>query len=123
MMIDDVSRTVAFYRDVLGFEVEGIGLGSEGPAWVLVKRDGAELLFQARDSMAAFLPIHSPPPGTLTIFVAVADVESYHRLVAARVEVVRELQDVAGRREFTIRDCNGFLLTFAESLAPLRRAA
>lgn len=32
MMIDDVSRTVAFYRDVLGFEVEGIGLGSEGPA-------------------------------------------------------------------------------------------
>ena len=133
MMIDDVARTVAFYRDVLGFDVVMTASGhDEAPAWALLKRDGVELLFQSRDGVETLLEALLPPAppaapprrrSTLTIYVDVDDVERCYRQVAPSC-VVRELHDAGrGTREFSVRDCNGFILTFAGRPAFVRRAA
>jgi uncharacterized glyoxalase superfamily protein PhnB len=126
MMVEDVGRTIAFYCGVLGFEVVTTAPGPEAPAWALLKRGRAELMFQAQESLAGLLPpgLRFPRPLALTICVDVDDVEALYRQVAAAVPVVHVLADTAwGTREFSIRDCNGFVVTFAEALPAARQAA
>lgn len=126
VMIEDVARTAAFYRDVLGFEIVQQDPAPANPEWVLLRRGAVELMFQARASMAGLFPLPAPAPGAgrLTIYVDLADVASFYREVAGRAAIVCDLHDTPrGTREFSLRDCNGFTLTFAEPLPAARRAA
>ena len=126
MLIDDVGRTVAFYRDVLGFEVvmtAPADAPAGEPAWALLKRGHVELLFQTRDSVAGLLPPPHPRRSTLTIYVDLADVEAFYRRLAPHVALEQDLHDAGDMRAFSLRDCNGFVLTFAGPRPAARRAA
>lgn len=116
-MVEDVSRTVDFYRDVLGFEVVMAGPRRRPLQWALLKRGETELMFQARHGLHEALPGLPPAAGphAVTFYIGVPDVEAFFAQVQARVQVVRPLHDTPyGTREFSIEDCNGFVLTFAE---------
>jgi len=52
-------------------------------------------------------------PGSLTVYIAVTDIDRYFDSVKDKAEVVWPLQEMAyGSREFGVRDCNGYLLAF-----------
>ncbi len=118
MMVEDVNTTIDFYRDVLGFELV-VNVPEEGAFdFALVRRDGVEVMFQSRASLAADLPAFAARPagGALTFFyLDVEGVEALYEQLRTRTTVVKDLHETFyGTREFAVEDCNGFILAFAE---------
>ncbi len=51
------------------------------------------------------------------LYITTDNVDDLYRRLKDRVQVVQDLYDAFyGMREFTIRDCNGFWITFGQSL-------
>ncbi len=125
-MIEDVNGTIAFYRDVLGFELV-MSVPAEGPLdWALMKRGDAEVMFQARAGLREALPLFADRAvgGALTFYIDTDDVAGLYERVRARVNIVKEMRHTFyGTREFSIEDCNGFTLTFAEHVGGEAEAA
>lgn len=117
LMVEDVNATVAFYRDVLGFDLVTSVPESGALDWALVRRDTVDVMFQSRASLAADLPQFRDrsPGGALTFYIDLEGIDALYAQVAGRGAVVKDLATTFyGTREFTMEDCNGFLLTFAE---------
>jgi predicted enzyme related to lactoylglutathione lyase len=116
----DKEKTLAFYRDVLGFEIRANDDGTEavsGPA---------RLAFGDHD----FPPLdwdHPQPPGTSMVFFEVDDIAAKHATIAARGGQPSAIEKVNGIKFsiFSVRDPEGHVLWFGQSYAEphLRRAS
>ncbi len=127
MMVEDVGRTVDFYSEVLGFEfVMGVPENSQeivttrqkGQAlgFAIMKCGNIEMMFQAKQSLAEEVPELSGMDigGSLTFYIEVQDVRGLYAKLKDKVTIVKDMQTTFyGKQEFYIRDCNGYILTFA----------
>ena len=102
---------------MLGFNLV-MTVPENGPfEWALMKRGNVEMMFQARASLTQDLPLFKELPlgGALTFYIDMRGVEALYAQIRSHVTIVQDLQTTfCGTREFTIEDCNGFILTFAE---------
>jgi len=128
MMVDDVNRTVDFYSDVLGFEfVMGVREDSQETVtakqndqilgFAMVKCNNVEMMFQTKKSLAREIPEFSGMKigGSVTFYVQVENVDGLYEELKDKVTIIKDLQTTFyGMREFYIRDCNGYVLTFAQ---------
>ena len=127
MMVEDVSRTVDFYSEVLGFElVMGVPENSQeivttrqkGQAlgFAIMKCGNIEMMFQTKQSLAKEIPEFEGMEigGALTFYIEVQDVKGLYAKLKDKVTIVKDMQKTFyGMQEFYIRDCNGYILTFA----------
>jgi len=127
MMVEDVSRTVDFYSEVLGFElVMGVPENSQeivttrqkGQAlgFAIMKCGNIEMMFQSKQSLAKEVPEFEDMEigGALTFYIEVQDVKGLYAKLKDKVTIVKDIQTTFyGKQEFYIRDCNGYILTFA----------
>lgn len=117
LMVDDVNRTIDFYRNVLGFELVA-SVPEEGTLnWGMVKCGNVELMFQSWSSLGNDLPQLkiAMPPGPVIFYVDVESVQILRQRIEGTATLLKQIQvTFYGTREFTIQDCNGFILTFAE---------
>lgn len=130
LMVEDVNRTVDFYSNVLGFEfVMGVLKGSQDiiVAWkndeelnyAMMRSGDVDIMFQSEGSMKEDIPGFSAGQigGSLTLYIEVDDIEDLYSNIRENVNVVKELEcTFYGMQEFYIKDCNGYVLGFAESL-------
>jgi len=118
IMVDDVNRTVDYYRDILGFEHVMTVPEAGTLDWALVKRGGISLMFQSTKDFAEGYPAFADKKagGTLSFFCEVEDIQALYDDIAYKVNVTVEMhRTFYDMDEFTIEDCNGYVLTFAES--------
>ena len=107
--VADLARTVAFYARVLGFEVSVLW-PADRPTFAILDRDDVSLGFFATDAHRGRVTI-----GTADLYLGTADVRALH--AAIRDEVAVEWGPNVyfyGRREFAVRDPDGYLLIFTE---------
>lgn len=107
--VADFNRSVAFYRDVLGFEV--LSTFPEGtPSFALLARDGVGLQIGGIDTAKA----PSSPP-TVTLYFDVRDALVLHARLKDTV-AIEWGPDVFfyHRREFAFRDPDGHLIIISE---------
>ena len=130
MMVEDTNRTVDFYRDVLGFEfVMGVPEDSQEIAttmqkdqalgFAIMKCDDIEMMFQAKKSLIKEIPEFSGMEirGSLTFYIDVEDVKGLYAKLKDKVTIIKDMQTTFyGKQEFYIRDCNGYILTFAGAI-------
>ena len=110
LAVPDVARAVAFYRDVLGFEVDFV-MG-EPPAHGSVTRDRVGIQFTRLAT--PFSP--GTYPGWTYLFLANVDA-LYREYSAETVVITRALRDHDhGMREFEIEDAFGYRLRFGQYL-------
>jgi uncharacterized glyoxalase superfamily protein PhnB len=118
IMVEDVNRTINFYKDLLGFELLA-NVPEEGQfAWAMLKRDGVEMMFQARTSLEEEIPALKQREigGALTLYIEVADVEELYTHLKESITIVQDMHTTFyGAQEFAVQDCNGFILSFAET--------
>jgi uncharacterized glyoxalase superfamily protein PhnB len=117
LMVEDVNRTIAFYKDILGFELLATQPESGQFDWAMMKRNDVEMMFQARASLTGELPLFEGKAidGSLTFFVEVEDVKGLYTNLKDKVTIVQDMHATFyGAQEFAIQDCNGYILTFAE---------
>jgi uncharacterized glyoxalase superfamily protein PhnB len=116
----DMARAVAFYRDVLGFDLVR-SVPDEAPfvfAWL--QRGGATVFFNDRKAVEHDLPglVAGPIGGTFTLYVTMTGVDALYASVKDRVAVVMPIvTQPYGMREFAIRDSEGYVVMFAEEVA------
>jgi catechol 2,3-dioxygenase-like lactoylglutathione lyase family enzyme len=117
LVVADVARSVAFYRDVLGFAIDATV--PEAPPYVFasVKSDAVGIFLNAPEPAYAEYPAFKDRPigGTLTLFIEVEGIDQWHASLNDKVKIVMPLEHKwYGVTEFAIADPDGYLITFAE---------
>jgi uncharacterized glyoxalase superfamily protein PhnB len=106
----DIPRTLAYYKDKLGFECQSTWL--DPPEYAIVTRDSHAIHFRCADP-----PLANPDKYAdelLDAYLFVEDADALFREYASRaVEFTRPLEDTPwNMREFVVKDCDGRLLAF-----------
>ncbi len=126
LIVEDVAETVDYYRDVLGFQfILGVAEGTEDTVFeatgqalgfAMLQRDDVELMLQSRLSVEVDLgPTAAATGDAVALYIGVDDIDSLYAEVNDKVEMFIDLRDTFyGAREFHIRDCNGFIVGFAQ---------
>lgn len=119
LMVHDVNQTLAYYKKNFGAEVRNT-VPEEGTlTWAMIKIDDVMLMFQSTQSLEEDISILQglKPGGGLTFFVQMTGVQALHDRIKDDVEIVDAMRETFyGMKEFTIRDLNGYFLTFAEPI-------
>lgn len=123
LIVADLDRSTAFYRDVLGFTVVTT-VPEQAPfvfAWL--QRGGVNVFLNATDAVDIPALAARPIGGTATMFMALeapTTAEGIDRLFAsieARATVVMPLKNqFYGMREFGIEDPDGYIIFFAQRI-------
>ena len=119
LMVEDVARTLAFYRETLGFEVLTTLPEQEPFAFAILQRDGVELMFQSRLSLSDNVPALTGVPigASQTFYIEVTGIRNLYETLRDKVEIVVDFHDTFyGTQEFYFRDINGYVLSFSESV-------
>jgi uncharacterized glyoxalase superfamily protein PhnB len=130
IMVEDVNHTVSFYCDTLGFKfVLGVKENSQDIVtsmstdipldFAMVKCEYVEMMFQTKRSLIKEIPElkSSQIGGALTFYIEVEDVKGLYEKLKDKIPIVKDLYTTFyGMQEFYIRDCNNYILTFAEQL-------
>jgi predicted enzyme related to lactoylglutathione lyase len=108
--VPDVVRTAEYYRDVLGFTIAGYW--NSPPAFGIVRRDAVEVFFN-HDAHAA--PWER---AGYDAYFHVDDVDELaEELKRNGADIVDGPEDrIYEQRELVVRDCNGLILCFGESI-------
>jgi lactoylglutathione lyase len=120
LIVQDIDRSTAFYRDILGFHVKQTVPEVAPFVFVWLERDGVPVFLNDPVAADHDYPEASqrPPGGTATLFFLVKDVDGFHATVASQTTVIMPLKtQFYGMREFAIEDPDGHILTFAERVA------
>lgn len=110
----DMSATLVYYKDMLGFEC--LGTWHSPPVYAIVARDQHAIHFRLAES-----PTPNPDKYAdelLDAYLRVENADTLHAEYAARgVEFTRELANTPWNcREFVVKDCDGRLLAFGANL-------
>jgi catechol 2,3-dioxygenase-like lactoylglutathione lyase family enzyme len=120
LLVRDVAKSTAFYRDVLGFEMAETVPDQEPFVFVWMKRNGVSVFLNDINAAAHDYPAAAslPPGGTAALFFVISGVDAYHDAVAPKASVVMPLKtQFYGMREFAITDPDGHIITFAERVS------
>jgi len=121
-IVPNVTETLAFYRDVLGFDIAFRGPAPDDEFFGIVRRGAAQILFKALGEVVegkdiAVEPVPNfkrQPAFSLDAFLDVADPDALAEEFASRgVRFAVPLgNDDDGLRGFVIEDLNGYGLFF-----------
>jgi catechol 2,3-dioxygenase-like lactoylglutathione lyase family enzyme len=121
-IVADVPATLAFYRDMLGFEVIFRGPASDDEFFGIVRRDGAMIMFKAlgvvsdgKEVVVAPVPNYNRKPAfSWDAYLDVPDPDALATEFASRGVrfSVPPGEDDDGLRGFVIEDIDGYGLFF-----------
>ncbi len=126
--VRDVGETVKFYQDILGFKFEMAvpdgstkienEISNRGEyAYAMVSKDEVYVMFLKHDSFEKDVSVLKgfPQGASVLFYIDVEDIDKIYKKLKERVEIAKELETTwYGMREFYIKDCNGYILGFAE---------
>jgi uncharacterized glyoxalase superfamily protein PhnB len=114
LIVDVIEPCLAFWTDRLGFaklvEVpEGSRLG-----FVILAKDGVEVMYQSRDSVRSDVPALADAPAGSSLYIEVSDIEAVERAVQGVEIVVPRRQTFYGADEIGVREPGGNVVMFAQ---------
>lgn len=116
LMVEDVAATVEWYRERLDADVIDEVSAADESIWAHLAIDDVRLMFQDRESLEEELPAMTGAAigGSFTMYVDVDDVEALSERLAEEARPLPMRTASYGRREFAVRDPNGYVLWFGE---------
>jgi len=117
LVVANVERSIAFYRDVLGFTVAQTVPDASPFVFASVQSGPVEIFFNAPEPALAEYPAFKDRPigGTLTLFIEVERVAEAYASLKDRVKVVMPFEKKwYGVTEFAFTDPDGYVITYAE---------
>jgi uncharacterized glyoxalase superfamily protein PhnB len=125
LIVADIERSLAFYRDVLGFSVVATVPDAAPFVFVMLQRDTVQVFLNTSGSVKDSLPQLAARPigGTNTMFIDVQaastaeGIDALFDSVQAQARVVMPLKDqFYGMREFGIEDPDGYVIFVAQRI-------
>ncbi len=116
IFVRNMSETIAFYQ-ILGF-TRTMTVPAEGNefVWVMMVNGGVTFMFQTFESLAEDLPEISRTDGaSQLLYINVKNIKGFFEEIKDKVTVLKGLETTFyGATEFSIKDNNNYVLTFAE---------
>lgn len=116
LWVNNIERSVAYYREKLGFDLRMAMNGPDGSMVHAAVSNGAvTLMLGYKDGIPAD-PATSG--GGAELYANTDDVDAlYQRALSAGTPITTEIADQYwGDRTFTVRDPDGYVLTFAQTV-------
>ncbi|MGC2695813.1 MAG: VOC family protein [Candidatus Angelobacter sp.] len=108
LAVTSIDDTIAFYRNVLGFECI-----SRMDGWAALRKGCVEIMISLPNEHEPF----DKPTLTGSIYFNASDVDALWGQVKDRARIVYPLENFYyGMREFAIRDNNGYILQFGQEI-------
>ena len=117
LMVENMTESLAFYTDVLGFEKIMTHPQDGEPVWAMVKSGEVTIMLHTRESLQKDVPEFDGVRigASLTLFIETDDVEGLYTEIKDKVEIVKDIETAFyGMREVAIKDNNGYVLVFAQ---------
>jgi uncharacterized glyoxalase superfamily protein PhnB len=117
LVVASVERSLAFYRDVLGFTVTATVPDAAPYVFASLRAGGVEIFLNAPEPAAAEYPMFAGRAigGTLTLFIGVTGIAAAYAAIAPMVKMVMPLEHKwYGVTEFAFEDPDGYVITYAE---------
>jgi uncharacterized glyoxalase superfamily protein PhnB len=112
----DMKATIAFYQ-ILGFKIT-MQVPEEGAdlVWANMTNGSVNLMFQSFESLGEELQdISRSNGGSLLLYIDVKGIRDFFEQIKDKVTVLKGLDTTFyGATEFSIKDNNGYVITFAE---------
>jgi len=108
--VPDVKATADWYTSI-GFEIRNVNRESDEAEidWALLRLGQSDIMLSAGGQPS------SAHRREFDLYTHVDDVDGLRRLLDGKAEIVEDLHDTFyGMREFIIRDCNRFWITFGQ---------
>ena len=124
LIVSDIDRSAAFYRDLLGFSVVTTVPEQAPFVFVWLQRGGVSVFLNARAAAEADLPLWAGrSAGGLSMFMMLeadsvaAGIDALFGAIESQATVVMPLKDqFYGMREFGILDPDGYVIFFAQRI-------
>lgn len=116
IFVNSMSETIAFYK-TLGFEIQmSVPETGDDLVWAMMSNGGVTIMFQTFASLANDLPeVSRQNGGSLLLYINLKNIREFFNRISGQVTVLKELETTFyGTTEFSIKDNNGYVLTFAE---------
>lgn len=113
LQVFDMSRSLAFYRDLLGFEVVGDSGGGDSASWVWLRKDGLDLMLNDQYEPGS-VPPECPAERILwhrdtCIYLGCRDVdEAYEFLRSSGLDVRPPKVAPYGMKQLHLADPDGY---------------
>jgi len=117
LVVANLEKSLAFYRDVLGFELD-MHVPDQPPyVFAAVKRGGVQIFLNDVSAVRKDFPALADRArgGGNTMYIKMTGVEAYHRQLEGKVTIVVPfVRQPYGMTEFGIEDPDGYVIFFAQ---------
>tara|TARA_R110002050_G_scaffold48559_8_gene113013 strand:- start:6845 stop:7333 length:489 start_codon:yes stop_codon:yes gene_type:complete len=116
IFVKNMDETIKFYEQ-LEFKLT-MRVPNEGDlVWAMMTNGNVVFMFQTLESLGDDLPeISRQEGGSLLLYIQLKEIRQYHDRIENKVRILKGLEKTFyGATEFSIRDINGYILTFAEN--------
>ena len=102
MMVENVTESIAFYVENLGYEVVvSVPDEEQGLQFAILAKDRISLMLQSKKCF--------------TLFITVCEIHQLYEEVKGKVTIAKEMhQTFYGKNEFALFDNNGMILTISD---------
>jgi uncharacterized glyoxalase superfamily protein PhnB len=115
LMVEAIEPVLPFWVDRLGFEKTVELPHGDRLGFVILVRDGIEIMYQSVESVRADVgPLAETPSAASFLFIEVVDLDAIERALAGVPLVVPRRQTFYGSDELIVRDPAGNAITFAQ---------
>jgi len=116
LLVEDVNKSVRFYEEILGFSKE-IMFPEKEPIFVQMMKDNIRIMVYLRSDFEKEIPKLKKEKmgGSVLLYIKVDAIESFFHNLDSTVKIIQTLHKTDyGSLEFTMEDCNGYLIAFSE---------
>lgn len=116
LMVDNVTESIDFYRDILGFEVTVL-VPEENPFFAILQNGPVELMLYHRAHFSEEIPKFKnlSVGGSIALYIGVEAIDSLYKLLKDTVKIIQPLHTTDyGSIEFSCEDNSGYVLMFNE---------
>ena len=121
LIVDAIEPCLPFWTERLGFTAVATVPHGDAIGFVILVKDGVELMYQTRASVAEDNAASVPAAGTATdttgLFFEVEDIEAVAAAVADLEQVVPRRRTFYGMDEVGVREPGGRVVMFAQPVA------
>ncbi len=114
LQVANMERSLEYYREALGFKVEGIWPADPPARWAHLSRDAIRFILSIDLGTSDREFIAEKGNGVVLYLVTDQLDALYAEFTERGAIVVQDLIDYGGRRQFSVGDADGYLLAFSE---------
>ncbi|HYO47242.1 MAG TPA: VOC family protein [Gemmatimonadota bacterium] len=114
LTVDSIDPSLPFWVDALGFAKTAEVPHEDALGFVILEKDGYEVMLQSVASLEADVPAVVPPPGGSVLFLEIEDLSAIEAAVAGFELLVPRRKTFYGAEEIFVREPGGNVVGFAQ---------